>query len=123
MNCWKVFLADSDAALVRKVLDDRPEAFEELVLRYQTKAHAIARAFGVPARRRRRGGQNRAAGGSRGRCGFECGPGCDVGETAVDLRPGDGRLREGDRRGTRHRAAGAGVGCDGHARRGRPRGP
>src|SRR2546426_7098935 len=48
MDCWNLFMPDSDAALVRKVLDDQPQAFEELVLRYQKKAHAIARALGVP---------------------------------------------------------------------------
>src|SRR5262245_8413766 len=47
MDCW--FFPISDAALVRKALDDQPRAFEELVLRYQKKAHAIARAVGVPA--------------------------------------------------------------------------
>src|SRR5882672_655310 len=45
---WNVFLQSSDAVLVRKVLDDCPKAFEQLVVRYQKKAHAIARAFGVP---------------------------------------------------------------------------
>jgi RNA polymerase sigma factor (sigma-70 family) len=39
----------SDASLVREALADRREAFEALVLRYQQKAHAIARAIGVPA--------------------------------------------------------------------------
>jgi RNA polymerase sigma-70 factor (ECF subfamily) len=38
----------SDASLVRQALEDRPEAFEALILRYQRKAHAIARAIGVP---------------------------------------------------------------------------
>src|SRR5512136_2159699 len=42
-------LFSSDAALVRQALEDRPEAFEALILRYQKKAHAIARAIGVPA--------------------------------------------------------------------------
>jgi RNA polymerase sigma-70 factor (ECF subfamily) len=40
---------NSDAALVQRALDDRPEAFEELVFRYQKTAHAIARAAGVPS--------------------------------------------------------------------------
>ena len=47
-----MFLAasfSSDGALVRQALEDRPEAFEALILRYQKKAHAIARAIGVPA--------------------------------------------------------------------------
>src|SRR5882672_11182825 len=47
-NACMFLLPNSDAALVRKVLDDRPDAFEELVLRYQQKAHALARALGVP---------------------------------------------------------------------------
>jgi RNA polymerase sigma factor (sigma-70 family) len=38
----------SDAWAVRRVLAGRPEAFETLVFRYQRKAHAIARAQGVP---------------------------------------------------------------------------
>src|SRR2546422_4394892 len=39
----------SDATLVNDALADRPAAFEALVLRYQRKAHAIARAIGVRA--------------------------------------------------------------------------
>jgi RNA polymerase sigma factor (sigma-70 family) len=39
----------TDAGLVRRALGDRPEAFEELVLRHQRKAHAVARSLGVHA--------------------------------------------------------------------------
>lgn len=42
-------LFTSDAELVRGALSRSPEAFEELVFRYQKKAHAIARALGVPS--------------------------------------------------------------------------
>src|SRR5688572_33061179 len=42
------FLTPSDAALVRGALRDDPRAFERLVLRYQRRAHAVARAAGVP---------------------------------------------------------------------------
>jgi RNA polymerase sigma-70 factor (ECF subfamily) len=46
---WKLALArGSDATWVRRALDDQPDAFEVLVLRYQKKAHAIAQAVGVP---------------------------------------------------------------------------
>ena len=41
----------SDASLVGSALADRPEAFEELVARYQKKAHAIVRSVGVQAER------------------------------------------------------------------------
>jgi RNA polymerase sigma-70 factor (ECF subfamily) len=39
----------SDASLVQAALKDQPSAFEQLVLRYQNKAIAIARAIGVPS--------------------------------------------------------------------------
>ena len=42
------FLTPSDAALVRGALRDDPRAFERLVFRYQRRAHAVARAAGVP---------------------------------------------------------------------------
>jgi RNA polymerase sigma-70 factor (ECF subfamily) len=38
----------SDASLVQAALKDYPRAFEQLVLRYQKKAYAIARAIGIP---------------------------------------------------------------------------
>src|SRR5688572_17386648 len=38
---------ESDAAIVRRTLEGRPEAFEPLVFRYQKKAHAIARSLGL----------------------------------------------------------------------------
>jgi RNA polymerase sigma-70 factor (ECF subfamily) len=41
-------LPASDAILVQAALKDQPSAFEQLVLRYQKKAYAIARAIGVP---------------------------------------------------------------------------
>jgi hypothetical protein len=40
-------IAKSDAAIVRKTLEGRPEAFEPLVFRYQRKAHALALAAGL----------------------------------------------------------------------------
>jgi hypothetical protein len=39
----------SDATLVAQALADRHGAFEALVLRYQRRAYAIARAIGVEA--------------------------------------------------------------------------
>jgi RNA polymerase sigma-70 factor (ECF subfamily) len=42
---WK--LLSPDAVLVRQALADSPGALEALVLRYQRKAHAVARALGV----------------------------------------------------------------------------
>ena len=46
---WKLLLTQcSDAVWVRRALDDRPDAFEVLVLRYERKAHAVARAARVP---------------------------------------------------------------------------
>ena len=41
-------LTSSDSTLVTQALADRTAAFEKLVLRYQRKAYAIARASGVP---------------------------------------------------------------------------
>ncbi len=46
---WNWTTIGSDAAWVRRALGDRPRAFEVLVLRYERRAHAIARAVGVPA--------------------------------------------------------------------------
>ena len=37
----------SDRAIVLRVMEGRPQSFETLVFRYQKKAHAIARAFGL----------------------------------------------------------------------------
>ena len=37
----------SDRAIVLRTMEGRPQAFETLVFRYQKKAHAIARAFGL----------------------------------------------------------------------------
>lgn len=42
------FFAPSDGALVRDARRARPEAFERLVLRYQRRAYAVARASGCP---------------------------------------------------------------------------
>jgi RNA polymerase sigma-70 factor (ECF subfamily) len=44
-----MLLPPSDAALVARALDNDDGAFESLVLRHQRKAHAVARALGVPA--------------------------------------------------------------------------
>jgi RNA polymerase sigma factor (sigma-70 family) len=40
-------IPESDAAIVRRTLEGRPEAFEPLVFRYQRKALALARAAGL----------------------------------------------------------------------------
>src|SRR5262245_55610746 len=40
-------LRQSDAAIVQRTLEGRPQAFEALVFRYQAKAHAVARALGL----------------------------------------------------------------------------
>ena len=37
----------SDRAIVLRTMEGRPQAFETLIFRYQKKAHAIARAFGL----------------------------------------------------------------------------
>src|SRR5262245_36984091 len=39
----------SDATIVRRTMQGRPQAFEALVFRYQKKAYAIARALGLRA--------------------------------------------------------------------------
>ena len=41
---------ESDAAVVRRALEGRPEAFEPLDYRHQRKAHAIARSVGLKPR-------------------------------------------------------------------------
>ncbi len=46
---WNWTTIESDAVWVRRALGDHPRAFEVMVLRYQRRAHAIARAVGVPA--------------------------------------------------------------------------
>src|SRR5688572_16976434 len=37
----------SDRAIVLRVMEGRPQAFETLIFRYQKKAHAVARSFGL----------------------------------------------------------------------------